>query len=368
MNRSEHAFVIGGGPAGLVAAIALRHKGLRVTVADGGDAPSDKACGEGILPEGLVALERLGVALDWSAGRVFRGIRFVRGETVAQAEFGGLAGLGMRRIELHRQLIRAAENSGAVILRRTVVTGVAENLVRATSGNFTADWIIGADGFRSLVRDWAGLESRKSPSVRFAFRQHFACAPWTDCVEVHWAEKAQLYVTPVSPDEVGVVVLSHNPKLRLHDALPLFPNICAQLAGREATTVERGAVTGNLVLPRVTNGCVALIGDASGTVDAITGEGMSLAFLQAEALAEAIAQETLAGYEAAHARLRRRPILMARALLAMENRTWAQERVVRIFASEPQLFQRILSGHTGKGSTFSLASAGARLGWRLLAA
>src|SRR5204863_10196371 len=74
MNRSEHAFVIGGGPAGLVAAIALRRKGLRVTVADGGDAPSDKACGEGILPEGLAALERLGVALDWSAGRAFRGI------------------------------------------------------------------------------------------------------------------------------------------------------------------------------------------------------------------------------------------------------------------------------------------------------
>ena len=164
------------------------------------------------------------------------------------------------------------------------------------------------------------------------------------------------------------MVLSRNPKLRLRDALRVFPNVFARLANCEPTTVERGAVTGNFVLPRVTNGRVALIGDASGTVDAITGEGMSLAFLQAEAMAEAIARENVAQYEAAHARLRRRPIWMARALLAMENRSWAQERVVRIFASEPQLFQRILSGHTGDGSTFSLASAGARLGWRLLAA
>jgi len=159
-------------------------------------------------------------------------------------------------------------------------------------------------------------------------------------------------VTPVSANEVGVVVLSRNPKLRLREALSFFPNISTRLAKCEPTTAERGAATGNLVLPRVTRGRVALIGDASGTVDAITGEGMSLAFLQAEALAEAIARDDVAQYEAAHARLRRRPILMARALLAMENRSWAQERVVRIFASEPQLFQRILSGHTGEGSTF----------------
>jgi len=368
MDRSKHGFVIGGGPAGLVAAIALRRKGLRVTVADGGEAPSDKACGEGILPEGLGALERLGVALDCSAGRVFRGIRLVKGDAVAQAEFGRSVGLGMRRIELHRQLIRAAELSGVSILWRTPITGIAEQCVFAGGEHFPANWIVGADGFRSLVRDWAGLEYRKSPRMRFAFRQHFACAPWTDCVESHWAEKAQLYVTPVSANEVGVVALSRNPKLRLRDALSLFPNVFARLVNCEPTTVERGAVTGNFVLPRVTRGRVALIGDASGTVDAITGEGMSLAFLQAEALAEAIAQENLAAYETAHARLRRRPIWMARALLAMENRIWAQERVVRIFASEPQLFRRMLSAHAGEGSTFSLASAGARLGWRLLAA
>jgi len=254
------------------------------------------------------------------------------------------------------------------ILWRTPVTGIAEQCVFPGGEHFPAHWMVGADGFHSRVRNWARLESRKSQWVRFAFRQHFACEPWTDCVEVHWAEKAQLYVTPVSAKEVGVVALSRNPKLRLREALSFFPNVFARLVHCEPTTAARGAVTGTLVLPRVTHGRVALIGDASGTVDAITGEGMSLAFLQAETLAEAIAQENLAAYEAAHARLRRRPVWMARALLAMENRNWAQQRVVRIFASEPQLFQRMLSAHAGEASTFSLASAGARLGWRLLAA
>jgi len=68
-----------------VAAIALRQKGLRVTVADGSDFPRDKACGEGILPEGLAALERMKIALDPTEGRAFHGIRFVNEHSSAEA-------------------------------------------------------------------------------------------------------------------------------------------------------------------------------------------------------------------------------------------------------------------------------------------
>src|SRR6267142_4987269 len=118
MSSSERAFVIGGGPAGLAAAIALQRKGLQVTVADGGHAPSDKACGEGILPEGLAALQRLGISLDWAEGRAFRGIRFVNAGTSAEARFHSRAGLGMRRIILHKQLVRAAQQNGVSILWR----------------------------------------------------------------------------------------------------------------------------------------------------------------------------------------------------------------------------------------------------------
>ena len=50
-------FVIGGGPAGLAAAITARQRGFRVVVADGAQPPVDKACGEGFLPDGLEALE-----------------------------------------------------------------------------------------------------------------------------------------------------------------------------------------------------------------------------------------------------------------------------------------------------------------------
>src|SRR5580765_2912772 len=198
MGTREHAFVVGGGPAGLVAAIALRRKGLRVTVADGGDLPSDKACGEGILPAGIAALSRLGVELDWTEGRAFQGIRFVNAHSSAEAGFGSRAGLGMRRVALHGQLIRAAVQAGVTILRKTPVNKICEDRVSVAEEAIQADWIIGADGFRSQTRRWAKLGEKKPSSVRYAFRQHFACEPWTDFVEVHWAAKAQLYITPVS--------------------------------------------------------------------------------------------------------------------------------------------------------------------------
>jgi flavin-dependent dehydrogenase len=51
----------------------------------------------------------------------------------------------------------------------------------------------------------------------------------------------------------------------------------------------------------------ALAGDASGSVYAITGEGLFLAFRQAEALADAIASGDLAIYQRTHRRIVRRP-------------------------------------------------------------
>jgi menaquinone-9 beta-reductase len=56
-------FVAGGGPSGLAAAIAARQAGFAVTLADVAHPPIDKACGEGIMPDGLAALAQLGITL-----------------------------------------------------------------------------------------------------------------------------------------------------------------------------------------------------------------------------------------------------------------------------------------------------------------
>src|SRR5690348_5891232 len=85
-------FVVGGGPAGLAAAIAARQHGLRVMVADRAQPPIDKACGEGLMPDSLEVLSRLGVSLECETGRgcetgSFHGIRFVGPECSVAATF-----------------------------------------------------------------------------------------------------------------------------------------------------------------------------------------------------------------------------------------------------------------------------------------
>ena len=70
--------IAGGGPAGLAAALALRQQGFEVTVVDCAVPPIDKACGEGLMPDSLAALRRLGVELDVSCRIPFQGHSFQR--------------------------------------------------------------------------------------------------------------------------------------------------------------------------------------------------------------------------------------------------------------------------------------------------
>src|SRR6266568_6767121 len=87
LPRSTDLFVIGGGPAGLAAAIAARRRGFDVTLADCSVPPIDKACGEGIMPDGLAAARSLGLDLEDAGGHRFAGIRFVHGDTSASGRF-----------------------------------------------------------------------------------------------------------------------------------------------------------------------------------------------------------------------------------------------------------------------------------------
>jgi len=276
------------------------------------------------------------------------------------------SGVGVRRTVLHRLIAERATALGIDLLWQTPVTGISESGVHIGDRTVNAQWIIGADGGNSRVRRWAALDHFRERDCRYAFRRHYRVTPWTDHMELHWGQLGEIYVTPVSQEQVCVALISRDPKLRLEEALELFPELQARLAGAEATSSEKGALTATCRLRRVSRGNVALIGDASGTVDAITGEGLCLAFSQAMVLAECLQAGDLARYEREHRRLALRPRLMARLMLLLDRRPRLQQRTLQVFRKRPSIFPRLLELHVGVLSPLHLAMDGLSLGWGLL--
>jgi flavin-dependent dehydrogenase len=366
LPASTDLFVVGGGPAGLAAAIAARRRGLDVVVAEPSPPPIDKACGEGIMPDGAAAAQAIGIQLEHAAARPFRGIRFREHDVSVEATFPAGVGFGVRRTALHELMVGHAVECGVRLAWGTRVTGIGAQSVETQQGVVRARWIAGADGADSAVRRWAGLDACVYQSRRFGFRRHYRVAPWTDFMELNWSDGCQLYVTPVSPSEVCVALLSQDPRLRLDDALPRFPELAVRLRDAQPSSLERGAVTVSRRLRRVCCDNVALVGDASGSVDAITGEGVCLLFQHAVALADALHAGDLRLYQAAHRRAGQRPRMMASLLLVLARRRGLRGRVLGAMASQPRLFQRMLAMHVGELSTLDFAANGLALGWRML--
>jgi menaquinone-9 beta-reductase len=349
-------FVVGGGPAGLAAALAARQNGLDVVLADRARPTIDKACGEGLMPDAIDALRRLGVNLGHGNGACFRGIRFLDGKLEAAASFSNdRFGLGIRRTELHRIMAARAQELGVVALWGRTIDGLDPNGVVIGGQTIRCRWIVGADGFHSRVRRWAGLAPVWNGARRIGLRQHFRVRPWTDFVEVYWRKDCQAYVTPVGVNEVCVAMVGTR-DIRVSDLTDMFPVLAGHLVGAELDGPTRGAVSMSTKLPSVVSGRIALVGDASGSVDAVTGEGLALAFRQANCLAAALAAGDLERYDASHRRIGRMPRLMARILLVLDGNDRLRRIVFWRLAGHPRIFSGLLAIHVGALRRPALAS------------
>ncbi len=340
--------VLGGGPAGLASAIALSQVGFRVTVIDCAQPPIDKACGEGLMPDSVAVLARLGIQIPDETGSRFHGIRFGDSHSSVVADFPWGEGIGIRRVVLHELLLRRAEELGVECIWSVGKAEYTRKQVTVGSTRMDFDFVIAADGQNSITRRTCGLDRGAREKRRYGFRRHYRMAPWSQYVELYWAKGCQVYVTPVAQDEVCIVSMSRSPELRLSQALHHFPTLRARLADVAVTTRERGALSVTRKLPRVFTDDVALVGDASGSVDAITGEGICLALKQSLALAQALKAGNLAQYQSDHRKLSRRPQLMSALLLTLDTAPFVQRRALASLSRCPQLFASLLAVHVGE--------------------
>jgi len=356
--RLRDVVVVGAGPAGLALAAGAARAGLDVLVLERRALPADKACGEGLLPRAVEALQALGAAalLEPDGLARFGAIRWIDdGGAAAEARLPAPGGLGVRRLALSRALAGLARRSGAEVRERAEVGGhrrEPDRVVVATGdGEEPARVLVAADGLASPVRRREGLDVPAPGPARFGLRRHFALAPWAEAVEVHFAPGAEAYVTPAGPRRVGVAFLFEGEARDGFDGLlSRFPRLRERLDGAAPDSEPLGAGPLRRRARALAADRLVLLGDAAGYLDAITGEGLSLGLLAAAdlsrilpgALARGAGREALLPYERAARARHRRYAAVAGLVLAMARRPRLRRAVIGGLSRSPGLFSALV--------------------------
>jgi flavin-dependent dehydrogenase len=382
--------VIGGGLAGSVSALHLVRAGLDVVLVDKRAFPRDKPCGEGLLPGGVEKLAALGLGdlVARVGGQPFEGILYRAHGARAVGDFAqgprgeGRRGFGVRRLLLDDELQRGATAAGARLL-----TAACERLERTAEGvrahlrgaePVDARFVVGADGPRSRVRHELGLDLGAPRAGRYALRRHFRLAPGTplpERVEVSALSGYELYMTPVQPGLIGIAALCERavlqagdgrPEARLSQLLEGAPDaVRARLEGAEPEGPVLACGPLRVRAREVFAERAVLVGDAAGYVDAITGEGMSLALRTAKLASDAVLaalerpadeRRALRAYARARADIFRDHAWLTHGLVYLARHPALARRAIGRLGRDPALFGRLLAVNDGQRTLLSLGA------------
>lgn len=348
--------VAGGGPVGLATAIALELRGMSTRVLEPRPGPVDKACGEGLMPPALVYLEALGVLPLVRKYHPFYGVSYQVEGASASARFEEGAAWGVRRSVLSEALIARLRQLNPESLVQTRLKGWQDRgdaiVAETEAGSIPGRYLVGADGLNSRVRKLAGLDAGYHPVKRWGIRRHFRVRPWFDKVTVLVGRGVEAYLTPVDEQQIGVALLFYpwaRERLEARGKDEIFLGLLAQFPAlaerlRDCPPTSQTRAVGPLwrKVHGVCRGRVALVGDASGYVDALTGEGITLGLAQSALLVRHLAENRLADYPRAHAQVSLGYKLSTRGLLALTRYQPVARATVAVLDRCPAVFATLL--------------------------
>ena len=293
--------IVGAGPAGSTAAYRLAAAGARVVLLDRQRFPRDKPCGGGLTMRGvdLLPFDVSPVVED----RIDRVLLRLRWDRVAEQRFGGTVALMTQRIRLDHFLVERAAEAGADVRDGVRVRGVEADggsgmVVDVEGGRISAAVVLGADGANGVCSKALGLGADRAFAVAFegnlpasgaAAAEHRGRAT----IELGSVPGGYGWVFPKG-DHLNLGVggwAAQGPLLRDH---------LATLCDRNGVAADDlSALRGHRLPMRrswgtTARGRAAVVGDAAGLVDPLSGDGMFEAILSSK-LASESALDVLAG-------------------------------------------------------------------------
>jgi hypothetical protein len=181
-------------------------------------------------------------------------------------------------------------------------------------------------------------------------RRHFRVEPWSTLVEVHWADGAEAYVTPVARDEVGIACLWRGDGRGFDDLLELFPALRARLRGAEPTSAVLGAGPFSRRARRPHRGRVALVGDAADVSTRSPARGSRWACCRrVRSSRRSCAADPCAPTRGSAAALMLVPRTLTQLLLVAAHHPRVRHGFARVVARHPALFDRLVALDAGEG-------------------
>jgi flavin-dependent dehydrogenase len=353
--------ICGGGVAGSALAIFLGRAGLSVELFERDVFPREKPCGEGLMPAGVAVLERLGLA-EVARGAPFLGVRYRFDKRCVEAAFPrvnghAIYGRGVRRKYSDHLLFQtAAETSGVRAYTGARVGGLCWENGRVAGVTVNGELrcarlVVAADGAHSRIRRELGLDATPS-GKRMGIRVHYRLASGREqsrWVDVSLRRGYELYVTPLAGGEILIAALANvrGGGEPIHKTFQRWifvePALADLLDGAEQISEPACASWPvSSARPRNKPG-VVLLGDAAGSIDPISGGGMTHALLTAELLAGYVRNGIESGEQWMSSFERQRQTLLAnfrrltRALLWLADHPAAAAQLLAAFKKFPPL-------------------------------